>query len=72
MGKYMLLKEAAKKEEIPAYRLRMLCIEKKIRFVMAGNRYVINLDWLQEDLEKMALENIEQQQEPQKALRMIK
>lgn len=43
---------------ITPYRARQWCKQKKIRFNMAGNRYILREDWLEEDLEKMAFENI--------------
>lgn len=43
---------------ITPFRVRQWCKQKKIRFNMAGNRYILRQDWLEEDLEKMASENI--------------
>ncbi len=63
MGKFLLLKQAAKATGWSEWRLRQWCIEKKIRFNKAGNRYVINLDWLEEDLARMAEENIANSEE---------
>lgn len=60
MSRWMLLKQAAIASGHPEYRLRQWCIQKKIRFNKAGNRYIINLDWLDEDLARMAEENIRQ------------
>lgn len=59
MGKYMLLKQAAEVTGHPEYRLRQWCLQRKIRFNMAGNRYIINTDWLDEDLQKIAAENLQ-------------
>ncbi|KPU43012.1 hypothetical protein OXPF_34440 [Oxobacter pfennigii] len=58
---WLLLKAASRKTGHPEHRLRQWCKQKKIRFNMAGNRYIINDEWLDEDLEKMALENIKPQ-----------
>jgi len=44
--------------KLPEYTLRTWCKQKKIRFLMAGNKYILRTDWLEEDLERMALENI--------------
>ena len=60
MGKFMCLKQAAEASGHPEYRLRQWCIKKMIRFNRAGNKYIINLDWLEEDLARMAEENIKQ------------
>jgi predicted site-specific integrase-resolvase len=59
MTKYVGIKEAAQESGIAEYTLRQLCKRKKIRYNLAGNtKYILRLDWLEEDLEKMALENI--------------
>lgn len=55
---YLLLKQAAIETKHPEHRLRQWCKQGKIRFAMAGNRYIINTSWLSEDLEKMAIENL--------------
>lgn len=59
MSKFMGLKEVAIATGIAEYTLRMWCKQKKIRFNLAGNtKYILREDWLEEDIEKMALENI--------------
>ncbi|MDT8715557.1 hypothetical protein IAI10_02640 [Clostridium sp. 19966] len=56
---YFLIKDVEQHfPGITPYRARMWCKQKKIRFNMAGNRFILREDWLEEDLEKMALENI--------------
>ncbi len=42
----------------PPYRLRQWILNKSIRYIMAGNRYLISLKWLEEDLQKMAEESM--------------
>lgn len=59
MTKYTGLKGASEASGISEYALRTLCREKKIRFNLAGRtKYILRLDWLEVDLERMALENI--------------
>lgn len=59
MTKYVGIKEASQESGIAEYTLRQLCKQKKIRYNLAGNtKYILRLDWLEEDLERMALENI--------------
>lgn len=59
MVKYFGLKQAALDTGIAEYTLRLWCKKKKIRFNVAGStKYLLRLDWLEEDLERMALENI--------------
>jgi hypothetical protein len=48
---------------ITTYRIRQLCKQGKIRYNKAGNRYIINLDWLIEDLEIMAFKNLQTNKE---------
>lgn len=56
--KFVLLKDVPKYiPGITAYRIRQLCKQGKIRYNMAGNRYIINIVWLLEDLEKIAIQN---------------
>jgi len=43
---------------ITAYRVRQWCKQKKIRFNKAGNRYILRKSWLNEDLNRMANDNI--------------
>lgn len=60
MEKYMGLKEASSESGITEYTLRLLCKQKKIRFNLAGKtKYILRLHWLEEDLERLALENLE-------------
>lgn len=57
----MGLKQAALETGIAEYTLRQWCKQKKIRFNVAGNtKYILRLDWLEEDSERMALENMNQ------------
>ncbi|MGK0466471.1 hypothetical protein [Clostridium sp.] len=59
MTKYMSLKGASGESGITEYSLRLLCKQKKIRFNLAGHtKYILRMDWLEEDLERLALENI--------------
>lgn len=59
MTKYMGIKEAAVESGIAEYTLRKLCNQRKIRYNLAGNtKFILRLDWLEEDLEKLALENM--------------
>lgn len=61
---YMLLSQAPKyMPGITSYRLRLLCKEGKIRHLMVGNRYIVKLSWVIEDLEKMAEENLRKLEE---------
>jgi hypothetical protein len=59
MNKYLKIKEIAAVSGISEYTLRLYCKQKKIRYIFAGNtRYILRLDWLEEDLERLASENI--------------
>ena len=55
---FCTINEAAKLTGHPPYRLRQWILKKNIRFNKAGNRYIINLQWLEEDLKKMAEQNM--------------
>lgn len=60
MTKYVGLKGAADESGISEYSLRQLCKQKKIRFNIAGKtKYIIRMDWLETDLERLALQNLE-------------
>ncbi|WP_160676746.1 hypothetical protein [Clostridium sp. C8-1-8] len=60
MTKYMGIKEASAESGIAQYTLRNLCKQKRIRYNLAGDtKYILRLDWLEEDLEKLALQNID-------------
>lgn len=63
MYKFLTINEAANATGMPPYRLRQWVLKKKIRFNMAGNRYIINLQWLEEDLKKMAEQNVSASEE---------
>jgi len=55
----MGLKKAAEESGISEYSLRQFCKQKKIRFNLAGNtKYILRIDWLETDLERLALENM--------------
>ena len=58
MGNFLTINEAAKATGHPPYRIRQWILTRQIRFNKAGNRYIINLEWLYEDLKRMAEENI--------------
>lgn len=45
----------------PRYRIMQWIKQGKIRYVKAGNRYLLNKEWLEEDIQKMAEENLKQQ-----------
>lgn len=56
MEKYMGLKDASVESGISVFTLRKWCKQKKIRFNLAGDtKYILRLDWLEVDLERMAL-----------------
>jgi len=55
----MGLKAASVESRISEYTLRQWCKQKKICFNIAGStKYILNLDWLEVDLERLALENL--------------
>lgn len=59
MNKFLSLKEASIETGLAEYTLRQLCKGKKIRFNLAGNtKYILRIDWLETDLEKLAVENM--------------
>lgn len=58
MYKFVTISEAAKTRGLPPYAIRRWIKNKQIRFCKSGNRYIINLDWLDEDLERMAEQNM--------------
>lgn len=63
MTKFMGLKQAAIETGIAEYTLRQWCKQKKIRFNIAGNtKYILRIDWLEEDTERMATENMKSEQ----------
>lgn len=58
-GVFFLIKDVEKYfPGITPYRARQWCKQKKIRFNLAGSKYILREDWMEEDLERMALENI--------------
>jgi hypothetical protein len=62
--KFILLKSVP--EYVPGlteYRARLLCKQGQIRHLKAGNRYVVRLSWLIQDLEKMAELNLQKPEE---------
>lgn len=52
------INETAKLTGHNPYRLRQWILNKSIRYIMAGNRYLISMKWLDEDLKKMAEQNM--------------
>ena len=58
MGKFMGLKPAASETGLAEYTLRMYCKQGKIRYNKSGVKYILRIDWLMEDLEKMASSNL--------------
>lgn len=51
------IKEAAAELGIPYHTIRQWCLEKKIIHIMAGNKYLVNLDKLVEFLNTGGVES---------------
>ena len=47
----LTLRQAAEATGLSYYHLRKLCLQKKIIFVRAGNKYLVNAEKLQEYLD---------------------
>jgi len=59
--KFMTIKQTASEVGISEYTLRQWCKQKKVRFNFAGNtKYILRMDWLEEDVQHMALQNIKE------------
>ena len=57
--KFMGIKQASIETGIAEHTLRLWCKQKKIRFNIAGNtRHILRTDWLEEDMDNMAKENM--------------
>lgn len=58
MGKFMSLRQAAEETGMAEYTLRMYCKQGKIRCNRSGVKYILRIDWLEEDLQKQAEGNL--------------
>lgn len=58
MGKKLRLKEAAKEIGVSEYFLRTEIKAGKLPFIMTGNRYLLDLDQINEYLSIKAIENM--------------
>ena len=58
MNKFKSLKDMATDTGLAEYTLRMYCKQKKIRYNKSGVKYILREDWLEEDLSRMAFENM--------------
>lgn len=58
MGKRAYLKQAAADLELTEYQLRRMAKERKIPFLMSGNRYIFDIDQCQEFLKSEAMQNV--------------
>lgn len=58
MGKKAYIRQAATAKELTEYQLRRMAKEGKVPFIMSGNRYIFDLDLLEDALNKMAMDNM--------------
>ena len=50
MAKMVTIKEASERTNLSYYYLRKACLENKIAHIRAGNKFYINMDWLEKYL----------------------
>jgi predicted site-specific integrase-resolvase len=59
MTKFMKLRQASQETGISQWALKQYCKQGKIRYNLSGQTNIIlRLDWLEEDLARMAVENM--------------
>ena len=63
MAKMAYIKGAAEAVGLSEYQLRRFTKEGKCRVLMSGRRYIYNLELLEEDLERLAAENLKRAEE---------
>jgi len=57
MIRMMKLKEASEQTGLSYYYLRKACLNGEIVHIRAGNKFLINMDWLEKHLNEQGMEN---------------
>ncbi|MDK2879631.1 MAG: hypothetical protein PWR06_2347 [Thermoanaerobacteraceae bacterium] len=65
MGHKALLKEAAQAVDLSRNALYKLARAKKVPFLRVGNRYIFDIELLEQSLREMALQNVRQPEPPE-------
>lgn len=58
MGRKAYIKQAAEEIGLTEYQLRRMTKEGKVPFLLSGNRYIFDLDLLEEALRNEAMKNV--------------
>lgn len=58
MGRKAYIKQAAEETGLTEYQLRRMTKEGKVPFLLSGNRYIFDLDLLEEALRNEAMKNV--------------